>query len=67
MFNGVELFLGVVCSMMGIAVGYVFLATFFAGLQLISKDQSESIANEDSSYFENIMDKFTKHFRKQKS
>ncbi len=49
MFNGVELFLGVACSLMGIAVGYVFLVTFFAGLQLISKHQSESISNEDSS------------------
>lgn len=69
MFNGIELFLGVVCSLMGIAVGYVFLVIFFAGLQLISKHQSESIANEDASYsyLENIMDKFTKYFRKQKS
>jgi hypothetical protein len=49
MFNGIELFLGVACSLMGIAVGYVFLVTFFAGLQFISKHQSESIANEDSS------------------
>lgn len=67
MFNGIELFLGVVCSLMGIAVGYVFLVTFFAGLQLISKHQSESIANEDSSYLLNIVDRFAKYIRKQKS
>ncbi len=64
MFNGVELFLGVACSLMGIAVGYVFLVTFFAGLQLISKHQSDSISNEDSSYLASIIDKFTKYFRK---
>lgn len=67
MFNGIELFLGIICSLMGIAVGYVFLVTFFAGLQLISKHQSESIANEDSSYLLNIVDRFAKYIRKQKS
>lgn len=67
MFNGIELFLGVICSLMGIAVGYVFLVTFFAGLQLISKHQSESIANEDSPYLLNIVDRFAKYIRKQKS
>lgn len=67
MFNGIELFLGVICSLMGIAVGYVFLVTFFAGLQLISKHQSESIANENSSYLLNIVDRFAKYIRKQKS
>lgn len=42
MFNGIELILGVVCSAMGIAVGYLFLATVFAGLQFIAKHRKSS-------------------------
>lgn len=39
MFNGIEFALGVVCSLMGIAGGYVFLTSIFAGLQLMSKNR----------------------------
>jgi hypothetical protein len=37
MFNGIELMLGAVCSIMGIGGGYLLLTTVFAGIQLISK------------------------------
>ena len=40
MFNGIELILGAVCSFMGIGVGYLLLATVFAGIQLIAKPRS---------------------------
>ncbi len=39
MFNGIELILGVACTLMGIAGGYIFLTTIFAGLQLMSKNR----------------------------
>ena len=37
MFNSIELILGIVCSLMGIAAGYLLLATLFAGIELIAK------------------------------
>ena len=37
MFNGIEVILGVAGSLVGIAGGYVLLATVFAGIQIISK------------------------------
>jgi hypothetical protein len=37
MFNGIELILGVACSLMGIAGGYLLLIAVFAGIQSISK------------------------------
>ncbi len=40
MFNSIELMLGVVCSFMGIAVGYLLLATVFAGIEFIAKPRS---------------------------
>ncbi len=37
MFNSIGIILGVACSLMGIAGGYLLLSTVFAGIQLISK------------------------------
>ena len=37
MLNGVGIILGVACSLVGIAGGYLLLSTVFAGIQLISK------------------------------
>ena len=39
MFSGIEFVLGAACSLMGIAGGYIFLTTIFAGLQFISKNR----------------------------
>ena len=48
MFNGIEVALGVACSLMGIAGGYIFLTSIFAGLQLMSKNRMKQEGNEDA-------------------
>ena len=37
MLNSIGIILGVACSLIGIAGGYLLLSTVFAGIQLISK------------------------------
>ncbi len=37
MLNSVGIILGIACSLVGIAGGYLLLSTVFAGIQLISK------------------------------
>ncbi|GEM_PF-874101 len=37
MFNGIEFILGVICSLMGIGVGYLLLMSVFMGIDFISK------------------------------
>ena len=37
MFNSIGIILGMGCTLVGIAGGYLLLSTVFAGIQLISK------------------------------
>ncbi len=37
MLNSIGIILGIACSFIGIAGGYLLLSTVFAGIQLISK------------------------------
>ena len=60
MFNGIELILGLICSLMGIAVGYLLLVTVFAGIQLLSKHRSETVTTAVQSYWGGVIDKFKK-------
>ena len=40
MLTSLELLVGVVCSLMGIAVGYTVLVSLLAGIQLFSKKRN---------------------------
>jgi len=40
MLNSVGIILGIACSLVGIAGGYLLLSTVFAGIQLISKHRT---------------------------
>jgi len=47
MFNGIELILGIICSMLGIALGYVTILGVIIGIQIVvrrSPGKSEKIA-----------------------
>ena len=40
MLNSIGIILGIACSLIGIAGGYLLLSTVFAGIQLISKHRT---------------------------
>ena len=50
MFNILEILLGLICSLMGIALAYVFLASLLMGIQFVSKKK-----NPDSQYPETVV------------
>lgn len=47
MFNGIEIILGIICSILGIALGYVTILGVIVGIRLVIKrsvGKSEEIA-----------------------
>ncbi len=43
MFDSLELLLGGICSLMGIALGYTLLLSLLAGIRLLTKRKSSDL------------------------